>query len=336
MIPLDAQLAFLQEIQQAFERGYNQHKVTTVLLGFVLVAAPILAAFWVWRNWPMLSFHLRRFYGQHREKEYRLAVAKYLRKRRVPVEVFLIGRKTNKLLCKADVSAHGGGRCRLGLLDRLPSSWRRALIGRKVMVLTKPFRMQGERLNGFATYLKSVRIRAGEITEITVLTPDVYTYAPRRRFPRKRVARPGAVRFRVWGQAKRNSFMITVPDFESGDAGPEAGAKKGSRVVNISQGGLLLLVRPKSEEQQVRQNEELILELMVLDPANRRFEEFLLKGMVRSVSRTPEGAWGLGVEFVAQGERTASRQVEWRSVADGVEGIHRLLTAMARRTHPSG
>ncbi len=331
MIPLVAQTAYLTEIKEAFMRGSDNEKVVAVLLSFLSLAGPFLLVLIVFRYREWFGFQLRRLWARMTRPRAREQLAKFLKQRRLPLEVFLYGRTSSQVLCKADLSEYSPGRYRLGLLNNMPASRAKVLLGKRIVVITRPFKFKGRRLNAFRSYIKSVRGRGDQITDLIILSPDRFYHAPRRRFPRKRLARQGAVRFRMWGPAKKNSFAITKPDFESQVAGPKAMRKRIPRVINISQGGILILVYMSPPQSTFKVGEELVMELTVLNAAERRYEKFVLLGGVRSIAHGLQGAQTVGIEFKNQGVRNTSRKLVWKSLPEGLPQMAVLLDAMQRR-----
>lgn len=330
MLPFAAQTAYLTEIKEAFMRGSDNEKVLAVLIGFASVAGPFLLLLLLFRFRVWILFHVRRFWNRLFHARRREQLASFLKQRRLPLEVFIVTRTATQVLCKADLSVYSRSRYRLGLLDTIPVSRARVLLGKRIMVITRPFKFKGRRLNSFQSYIKSVRGRGDEITDLVVFSPDRFVHAPRRRFPRKRLARQGAVRFRMWGPAKKNSFNITKPDFESQVEGPKAMRKHIPRVINISQGGILVLVYMRPPQSAFKVGEELVMELTVLNAAERRFETFLLLGGVRSIAHGLYGARTIGIEFKYRGLRNEGRQLEWKPLPKGLADLARLLDAMQK------
>ena len=330
MVPFVAQVAYLTQIKEAFMRGSDNEKVLAVLIDFAWLLVPFILLLVAFRFRVRLVFHLRRFWGRLAHAHRREQLARFLKQRRLPMEVFILTRHSVQVLCKADLSDFDGGRYRLGLLDSMPATRTKVLLGKRIMVVTRPFRFKGQRLNAFQSYIKSVRGRGDEITDLIVLSPDRFVHAPRRRFPRKKLARQGAVRFRIWGPSKKNSFNITKPDFESEVEGPKAMRKRIPRVINISQGGILILIFMRPPQGAFKVGEELVMELTVLNAAERRYENFLLMGGVRSIVHGLHGAQTVGIEFKYRGARDAKRHLSWRPLPKGLGELAELLEAMQR------
>ena len=335
MVPFVAQVAYLTQIKEAFLRGSDHDKVVAVLIGFASIVVPLVLVLLAIRYRSWLAFHLRRMWQGMLHKQRREQVARFLHMRRLPLEVYILGRTSTQILCKADLSDYGNGWYRLGLLAPMPASRTRVILGKRIMIVTRPFKFKGQRYNSFQSYIRSIRGRGDEITDLVILTPDRFVHLPRRRFPRKRLARQGAVRFRIWGPAKKNSFTITKPDFESEVEGPKAMRKRIPKVINISQGGILILVYMRPPQGTFRVGEELVMELTVLNAVERRYDHFLLMGGVRSISHGLHGAQTVGIEFKYQGLRNLNRQLEWISLPQGLPELAGLLEAMQKRPAPA-
>ncbi|MGE4553046.1 MAG: hypothetical protein AB7D57_08035 [Desulfovibrionaceae bacterium] len=325
MLYFTAQADFLKAIQSSFERGYSSNLMLTMLLWLALAMIPLLVGVVVWQLRHLLIFFARRQWNQIFQHDARVRVAAHLRDRRLPLDVFLPGQRSNRLLFRVNLVEHGLGRFKLAVLDDVPASWRRNLMNKRVLLRTRPFRFGGQKLNSFYTFVRRTSTREGRLGELVVLTPDHYIYSARRRHKRMRLARPEAVRFRIWDGAKKATFLMAKPDFESEEPRPDVTWKPVSRVVNISEGGLRLNLAVKHPEQTPKLNTDLVVELTVMDPANKRFHKFLVLAAVRSVFRLDDRSVGLGLEFIAEAARTASRQVEWTPVYDSVKPVADLL-----------
>lgn len=320
-----AQVGFFRDIQRAFGRGVDADVLVAVLVKFVLIAGPLVAVFVVWRNWDRVHFFLLRARNMRKYGPVRARIAKHLKSGNVPLEVFLMKNKVQQFLGRAMVGKAGLKRMQLAFTSDVPNALARVIAGKHIICYCRPFKVGGQRVNSFHSFVIETTPGVSGIKSALIYTPADYVHTIRRSSPRKRLAKPGAVRVRLWGAAKKDKFMVLAPDFETDQKTGNASWKAANRVVNISAGGLKLELHPTGRQQLPRINEQVVLELMVLNPAKKSFSQFFMTGAVRNIARPPSGAVYLGIQFTAQGERTGSRSVKWNSVRGDVPELEKLL-----------
>jgi hypothetical protein len=321
-----AQVWFFRDIQKAFRKGVDPDLMTAILLKFLFVAIPLITVFVVWRHWERIRFFLVRAWNIRKHDQVRLRIAQHLKQRKMRLEVFLVGKKAQQFLGQVAVVKIGRRRLLLEFLTDVPNALSRVVAHKRIICYGRPFKVAGKRVNSFHTYVIRTAPGVAGIRSMLVYTPAQYVNTPRRTSSRKRLARPGVVRFRLWGQAKREKFIVLAPDFETSEQHNEKTAwKEANRVVNISAGGLKLQVFPRRPGDVPRSSEPVVLDLHVLNPDKTSFSNLLLQGVVRNVARPSSGAVFLGIQFVGRGVRTGSRAVEWQPVRGDLPELERLL-----------
>lgn len=321
-----AQVAFFRDIQHAFSKGVDPDVLLAILLKFALIAVPLVTIFVVWRYWDKLYFFSLRAYNMKKHEVVRKRIAQHLASRRVTLEVYVLKSRTQQFVGRATISKIGLKRMSLGFMTDVPNALSRVLLGKRIICYCRPFKVGGSSVNSFHSYIIKTKPGVAGIKSALLHTPAEYVNTVRRCAPRKRPAKPDAVKVRLWGIAKKDKFAVLAPDFETDHGGDTAMSWKAkSTVVNISSGGLKLEIHPKRGQVQPKVNEQVVLEVMVLNPAKKSFVTFFFTGAVRSVARPPTGAVYLGIQFMAQGERTGSRAVKWRSLQGEVCELKALL-----------
>lgn len=320
---------FYREIQRAFREGVSYDVLLGILSRFLAVALLIIAIFAVWRHWVLISFHLRRIWNSRRQAGIRNKIAGFLHQRRIVIGVYLVGVKTRQFLGTAVLTRFKGGRLVLQMTSDVPATLKRVLPGRRIICFAKPFRVGGKRVNSFSTYVLDSKVADGQIRTIQAYVPDEFTAIPRRRHVRLRIRRSGGIRIKLWGEGKKSRFLLTAPDFETReDVGETMSWKAMVEPLDISPAGMKIQVRPQRGSPALRVLEDVMLELQILDPAQKVFQSFLLNATVRNIKRPGGGLMEVGLEFRALGERVASRSVTWSLIGEDVEPLHALLESM--------
>jgi hypothetical protein len=323
-----AQEWFFREIQRAFREGVSQEVLLRVLSRYAVIGSLIIAGFALWRYREVLSFHLLRIWNSWRHGKIRKRIAAHLIGNKLEVGLYLAGGRTRQYLGTGVITAFGSGSVNIYITSEMPASLRRMLPRRKIYCFFRPFRAAGKRVNSFSTYIQRVVLAEGRVRAIRAYVPDDFTSVPRRKHVRLRIRNSKAVRVKLWSENKKSRFWVTAPDFETMDDAETASWKATARVLDISPGGIKVQIRPQRTSPGFRVSEEVVLDLLILDKANKSFNSFLLLGVVRNIMRPGGGLVSLGIQFRALGERVASRSVDWQLVGDEVVPLQQLLERM--------
>lgn len=321
-----AQIWFFRDIQRAFSKGADTDVIINILTKFVLIALPLIFVFVVIRYRDKVEFFIRRAINMKQHAAIRLRIAQHLKNRRLVLEIYVQKSNTQQFVGRGTVAKIGLKRMSIGFVSEVPNALSRVISGKRVICYCRPFKVGGASVNSFHSYMIKTKPGVSGIKYAIMYTPAEYIHTVRRSTSRKRPGKPGTVKVRLWGAAKKDKFMVLVPDFETDDREVSAETwKAGARVVNISAGGLKLELHPKSGQGQPKVNEHVVLEVMILDPSKKSFTPFVFTGAVRNISRPKSGAVYLGIQFLAIGERTGSRAVTWQAVRDEVPELKAIL-----------
>ncbi len=324
-IPL-AQMQFIRDIQHSFGKGVDPDVLIEILLKFALIATPLVILFVIWHLWDKIFFYAQRSYYMRKNELVRTRIAQHLKLKRVVLEIYVLSTKSQQFIGRATVVKFGYKKIIVGFVSDVPNALSRVVTGKRVICYCKPFKVGGQRINSFHSYILRTKPGVAGIKSAVLLTPAHYIDTVRRSSPRKRVAKAGAVKVKLWGAAKRDKFMVLAPDFETGELGDAKTTwKAAASVVNISAGGLKFEIHPKSGQVQPKVPEQVVLEILILNPAGKSFTSFTLLGAVRSVVHPRSGAVRLGIQFLSIGERTGSRAVNWKTVQGDVEEIAAII-----------
>ncbi|MGE4423145.1 MAG: hypothetical protein AB7D39_12675 [Pseudodesulfovibrio sp.] len=322
MVRFLAQSNYLREVQRTFGGGHLD--VMELLSRTLSVAVPMAVVYVLWR-YRLLILHVAgRWASRLLRRRKRRAVENYLVSRGVVLEVCLYsGGVVGRKLCNARVVSVAGGKMQLQLLDA--NSTFTQLKHQPVICFTRPFAYSGKRINAFTTLVAHVEKRGVVIKELSLLTPVRYRFILRRRHSRQRVAREGAVRVKAWSGRKARTFWMFRPDLQTVNNPARYDARTRLAVENISAGGLrLYIVNPKGGMPPLDPGSQLVLRVSIWSPKTRKYSFFTAMGAVRSRFSGRGGAIGLGIQFMAEGEKVKGRYT-WHSVHGEIPALAQFL-----------
>ncbi|SKA95235.1 hypothetical protein SAMN02745704_02652 [Paucidesulfovibrio gracilis DSM 16080] len=317
---------FFREIQRAFREGVPPDVLFSILAKYLLIGGAIVAGFALWRYREWLLFHVRRLWNSRRYADDRQRIAAHLIGRKFVVGIYFYTRHSRQYLGTGVITGFKGSNLTVYLTSEVAGSMRRTLIGRRVQFFFRPFRAGGKRINSFVSYIRGVRMGDGRIRSLQAFVPDHFAAVPRRKHVRLRIRQNGGVRVKLWCENKKKQFWVTAPDYETPETSTTTPSWKATAIpLDISPGGIKVQIRPQRTSPILRISEEVVLELLILDRANKTFHTFLLLGVVRNVMRPGGGVVMLGIQFRALGERVASRSVDWKLVGNEVPPLQKIL-----------
>lgn len=321
-----AQVWFFRDIQRAFGKGVDPDLLISILFKFVFIAGPLVAVFVTWHYWDKVIFFTLRAYNIWKFLPIRKRIAKHLKQNRMTLEIYVVGAKAQQFIGQATMTKFGRKRMSIGFISEVPNALSRVITGKRIICYCKPFKVAGQRINSFHTYIIRTKPGVSGIKSMIMHTPAEFIDTVRRSSARKRLGKPSAVKILLWGAAKKEKFLLLAPDYETDDTVDDGSTwRAASKVVNISAGGLKLEIHPKRGKVQPKVNEQVVLDVKIFNPASKSFTQFILLGAVRNIARPPSGAVYLGIQFLSLGERTGSRAIKWQTLRGEVEGIKKIL-----------
>lgn len=334
MIHFMTQYDYLRDVQRSFEGGAGRVDLIGVFAKILFVAVPVilLMALWHYRHW--IWFAITRFAVRLLGYRGRRIVQNYLVEKGIVFEIFLysstgVGRRVG-MARAANVQS---GKMRLDIVDIKPLGLN--LKGARVICFTKPFTFSGKKKNAFVTFVSSFQRRGSIIQEMSLLTPVRYQFVIRRRHQRKRLAREGAVRVKLWDISKRGSFFMIKPDLQTVNNPARYGKNMRLAVENISAGGMrLLILNPSGRLPSLSAGHQFILRVSVWSPKTRKFSYFTVVGTIRSRFKGKKGAIGLGIQFTAEGVKVGGRY-QWKSLHGEVKALAQFLEESAEWSQSS-
>ncbi|WP_338670154.1 hypothetical protein [Pseudodesulfovibrio methanolicus] len=326
MVRFLAQSNYLREVQRTFG-GSGHLNVMELLSRTLSVAVPMVVVYVLWR-YRLLILHVAgRWASRLLRRRKRRAVENYLVSRGVVIEVCLYsGGVVGRKLCDARVVSVAGGKMQLQLLNA--NSTFTHLKHQQVICFTRPFAYSGKRINAFTTLVAHVRKRGVVLKELSLLTPVRYRFILRRRHSRQRVAREGAVRVKAWSGRKARTFWMFRPELQTVNNPARYDARTRLAVENISAGGLrLFVVNPRVAMPPLDPGSQLVLRVSIWNPKTRKYSFFTALGVVRSRFSGRGGAIGLGIQFMAEGEKVKNRYT-WHSVHGEIPALAQFLAGI--------
>eukprot|EP00831_Metopus_contortus_P003701 TRINITY_DN11365_c0_g1_i3.p1 TRINITY_DN11365_c0_g1~~TRINITY_DN11365_c0_g1_i3.p1 ORF type:complete len:353 (-),score=36.02 TRINITY_DN11365_c0_g1_i3:903-1961(-) len=325
---------YLSEVQRSFGSSGNLDVIGFISLA-LSVAVPVLVVgiLWYYRNILIFTV-LRSIFGLLRLRR-RQVVENYLVTRGVSLEVYHyadgnVGRK----ICDARVVSVVDGRMEMQLLNASPTILK--LKHAQVICFTKPFVYAGKRMNAFVTMVGHVRKKGVVLKELSLLTPIRYKFVIRRRHPRQRVAREGAVRVKAWTGRKANTFWMVRPDLQSVNNPARYGDRTRLEVDNISAGGMrMFVINPKGTLPPLQEGNRLVLRVSIWNPKTRKYTFFTAMGTIRSRFSGKGGSIGLGIQFTSEGEKFGNRYA-WHTVHGEIQPLAKFLSQIEEQNGPFG
>jgi len=323
MIRFLAQSNYLREVQRTFG-GAGHFDLKELLFRTLSVAVPMVVVYVLWRYRLIIVHVAGRWASRLLRRRKRQAVENYLVSRSVVIEVCLYtGGVVGRKLCDARVASVAGGKMQLQLLVVNPTLTH--LKHLSVICFTKPFAYSGKRINAFTTLVARVRKRGVVLKELSLFTPVRYRFILRRRHSRQRVAREGAVRVKARGGRKASTFWMLRPELQTVNNPARYDARTRLAVKNISAGGLrMFIVNPGGGMPPLDPGAQLVLRISIWNPKMRRFSFFTALGVIRSRFSGRGGAIGLGIQFMAEGEKVKDRYT-WHTVRGEIPALAQFL-----------
>ncbi|MBG0790273.1 MAG: hypothetical protein H0S80_07240 [Desulfovibrionaceae bacterium] len=326
MIDYRVQSDYLRQVQRTFEGGGNLD-VLGHLYQVLLVAAPVLAVMVLWRYRHLIAFGVGHAVSSVFARRNHRVIENYLVSKGVLLEVCLytpdgVGMK----ICDARVESVVRGRMNLQLVNVVAATLK--FKNFRVICFAKPFAYSGRRINAFISYIGRMDRKGVVLKHLSLMTPIRYQYIIRRRYARRRVAREGAVRVKAWAGRRVNSFWMAKPDMQTVNNPADYGKNTRLVVDNISAGGLRLYVRhPKPGLPPMQKGNQLVLRVSIWNPKRKKFAYFTALGIVRSRFSGASNSIGLGIQFVAEGEKAGSGYT-WHPVRGGIKTLAKFLAQL--------
>jgi len=200
------------------------------------------------------------------------------------------------------ITAVTGGKIKCEIIERLDLL--RVDEGGEVVCVFSPLRTSRDgKINSFrAKVLESDR--SGRRTDRIVLSkPLDYAMIPRRKHGRKRVADQQFIRVKLWVAdpfASDLAFEDAAPQIGINSFGGDGPSQAANAVVNISDGGIGLLVQDGLLPEACAVGSAVTLNLFMFNFREKSFRPFWYSGRVRAMTGGAPGFTRMGVEFDGQ------------------------------------
>ncbi|QGY41574.1 hypothetical protein GM415_16080 [Pseudodesulfovibrio cashew] len=324
MLEYMAQFDYLRDVQRTFQSGSGRVDLVGVFTDILLVAVPVVVAVALWYYHKLIGFKVLRFFTRLLSMRTHRIVQNYLVSKGVMLDMYLYtGKGVGRKLGNVRVQEVVGGKMRLQLVDVRPTAVK--LKNARVICFCKPFTYSGRKLNAFVTFVGHADKRGATIRSMTLLTPIRYRFVIRRRHSRKLVAREGGVRVKAWDITKRNAFWMARPDLQTVNNPKRYGDKMRLAVEDISPGGIrLLILNPVGKLPSLVPGHQLVLRVSVWNRDTKKYSYFNAIGTVRSRFSGKGGSVGLGIQFMASGEKEGSGYI-WKKLDGEIPALARFL-----------
>jgi len=195
------------------------------------------------------------------------------------------------------------GKIRCEIIERLDVL--KAKEGSTVACVFAPMKTSKGRINSFTAKLTESDKTGKKVDRLILSVPTDYTMIPRRKHVRKRVADQQFIRVKMW---VANPYTSDI-SFE--DATPHIGVnsfmtdgpnQSANAVVNISHGGIGLLVQNKVIPETCAVGAPLAINLFMFSFKEKSFKPYWYTGEIRSMHEGRPGFTRMGIEFTGSGD----------------------------------
>lgn len=306
---------------------------------WVLLAALALAAFLAWRVSPRFRHFCQLWLGRLTGNAHPRETVDYLAEERVPLEVVLdSGRGTGgRPLGTCLIQAVRQDSLRLEVIQ--DKGVTPALAGSPVICHFRPLRHLHLKATAFRTFVSAVDQDRAATKILVVGMPAATLDLQRRKEPRVRLSNLRTAMARVWlktpGLGRDWHLKVSEEAFHVGTVERHDLTRPDERVVDVSPGGLRLMVPKPRVKGAFEYGKEVNVELRVFDPAIKGFEGFFFSGVVRHVTHTRHGQLLIGLEFTQVGVRRGQGDLDFTGSpgAPVLGAFKKVLSRLAGRQH---
>ncbi|MDD4952522.1 MAG: hypothetical protein PHV85_08240 [Desulfovibrionaceae bacterium] len=177
-------------------------------------------------------------------------------------------------------------------------------LGSEVLCLFPAMLVDGKRINSFRAGLVAKDAAKAGQGRITLAGPRDFGLSSQRRQTRKRVKDQRFVRLRLWVSGN-DSQAMPYPDaaphvaVNLSDSGTRS--KAAGRILNISKGGLGLVLGRDSLPKGLSPGSEVVLNLSMFNVRETMFRPYWYSGAIKSLVPAGAGAVRVGLGFIASG-----------------------------------
>ena len=238
----------------------------------------------------------------------------YLTEERVPLEVELDSGGRGRGLCTGLIQSVRGDSLRLEVTQ--DKGLGPSLIGRPVLCHFRPLVHLHLKVNAFRTYILGLEKDRADTRILKLKMPAATLDMQRRKERRVRINNLRTAMARVWlkSPALGRDWHLKIAEeaFHVGTVERDDQTHPDERVVDVSSGGLRLMVPKSAVKGEFEYGKEVCVELKVFDPALKGFEGFYFTGSVRHVTHTRHRQIIIGLEFSSVGVRSSQGDLDFK------------------------
>ncbi|WP_419788251.1 PilZ domain-containing protein [Pseudodesulfovibrio sp.] len=197
------------------------------------------------------------------------------------------------------ITAISGGKIKCEIIER--QGLLRVKDGGEVTCVFSPMRSGRDgKINAFRAKVMESDRSGKHLDRIVLSKPTDYMMIPRRKQGRKRVADQQFIRVKLWLADPFQSDLLfedAAPQIGINSFGEDGSVQSANAVVNISDGGIGLLVRNQLVPETCTVGTPVTINLFMFNFRERAFRPFWYSGRVRSLTDGSAGFVRMGVEF---------------------------------------
>jgi len=242
------------------------------------------------------------FSGKKKSSAQRVNVPRTLQQEGTVVDI-LNSPMDEDVAVRCVLTSVSSGRIRCEIIERLDII--KAKEGSTVACVFAPMKTGKGRVNSFTAKLTESDKSGRKVDRLVLSVPQEYTMIPRRKHVRKRVADQQFIRVKMWVTdpfTSDISFEDAVPHIGVNSFMAEGPAQSANAVVNISHGGIGLLVQNEVIPETCAVGASVAINLFMFSFREKSFKPYWYTGEVRSMHEGRPGFTRMGVEFTGAGQ----------------------------------
>lgn len=317
-------MRFLQETRRSMAAGGSEN-LQLVLLILLVVVVVVLGAY-AYRNSTYLGY-LAKYYFKRVDKSQEEGLLGVILKGRFTLEIFMLNAKRFEYLCTGRIEDIQASGIRIDILNS--RKIKKDDANKMVNVYFTPVKVGGKRYNCFRGFISEIDRR-----KLVVRKNIYFDYQSRRKDFRYQVRDQRMVRAKLWLLSPTdgyNAAFMLKPVLEVNTKVTDQNITP-AKVVDISVNGMGVAVSPVSQHEDLRQGEDVVIQLFVYNETSKKYRMVWVSGSVKN-KFTRKGHIFIGIQFAAQAKAQddEGKQLVWTRMDPdhGMVGFAQLLAALS-------
>lgn len=244
--------------------------------------------------------------GRRNEPSQRVNVPRTLQQNGVVVDI-LNSPADDDVAVRCVLTSVSSGKIKCEIIERLDVI--KAKEGATVACVFAPMNAGKGKVNSFTAKLTESDTSGQKVDRLVLTAPVEYTLIPRRKHTRKRVADQQFIRVKMWVADPYTSdiaFESATPHIGVNSFMTDGSAQSANAVVNISHGGMGLLIQNRVIPETCAVGAQVVINLFMFSFKEKSFKPYWYTGEIRSMQEGRPGFTRIGLEFNGSGEYLSS------------------------------